>query len=80
MPIDKNLEFVGVDEIQMCSDSERGHIFTDRLLNLRGEKLTMLMGSNTLKSIIEKLMMILSLLTKKDFRNYHLEDIKKYLE
>ena len=55
MPIDKNLEFVGVDEIQMCSDSERGHIFTDRLLNLRGEKLTMLMGSNTIKSIIEKL-------------------------
>ena len=55
MPVDKSLEFVGVDEIQMCADSERGHIFTDRLLNLRGEKLTMLMGSNTIKSIIEKL-------------------------
>ncbi len=55
MPIDKNLEFVGVDEIQMCADYERGHIFTDRLLNLRGEKLTMLMGSNTIKSIINKL-------------------------
>ena len=40
MPIDKHLEFVGVDEIQMCSDHERGHIFTDRLLNMRGEKLT----------------------------------------
>jgi ATP-dependent RNA helicase SUPV3L1/SUV3 len=55
MPIDKHLEFVGVDEIQMCSDHERGHIFTDRLLNMRGEKLTMLMGSNTIKSIIPKL-------------------------
>ena len=55
MPVDKSLEFVGVDEIQMCADSERGHIFTDRLLNLRGEKLTMLMGSNTIKSIIERL-------------------------
>ena len=55
MPIDKNLEFVGVDEIQMCADHERGHIFTDRLLNLRGEKLTMLMGSNTIKNIIAKL-------------------------
>jgi len=52
MPIDKNLEFVGIDEIQMCADHERGHIFTDRLLNLRGEKLTMLMGSNTIKNII----------------------------
>jgi ATP-dependent RNA helicase SUPV3L1/SUV3 len=55
MPIDKLLEFVGVDEIQMCADHERGHIFTDRLLNMRGEKLTMLMGSNTIKNIISKL-------------------------
>ena len=55
MPIDKYLEFVGVDEIQMCADHERGHIFTDRLLNMRGEKLTMLMGSNTIKKIISKL-------------------------
>jgi ATP-dependent RNA helicase SUPV3L1/SUV3 len=55
MPIDKNLDFVAVDEIQMCADHERGHIFTDRLLNLRGEKLTMLMGSNTIKNIISKL-------------------------
>jgi len=52
LPIGKNLEFVGIDEIQMCADNERGHIFTDRLLNLRGEKLTMLMGSNTIKNII----------------------------
>ena len=55
MPIEKNLEFVGIDEIQMFSDDERGHIFTDRLLNLRGEKLTMFMGSNTIKNIISKL-------------------------
>ncbi len=55
MPIDKNLDFVAVDEIQMCSDPERGHIFTDRLLNLRGEKTTMFMGSNSFKNIIEKL-------------------------
>jgi ATP-dependent RNA helicase SUPV3L1/SUV3 len=55
MPIDKCLDFVGVDEIQMCADHERGHIFTDRLLNLRGEKLTMFMGSNTIKNIISKL-------------------------
>jgi len=55
MPINKNLDFVGIDEIQMCADHERGHIFTDRLLNLRGEKLTMLMGSSTIKSIVNKL-------------------------
>ena len=55
MPIDKELDFVAIDEIQMCSDHERGHIFTDRLLNIRGIKLTMFMGSNIIKSIISKL-------------------------
>ena len=55
MPIDKQLDFVAVDEIQMCSDHERGHIFTDRLLNMRGEKLTMFMGSNTIRNIVAKL-------------------------
>ncbi len=55
MPIDKHLDFVGIDEVQMCADHERGHIFTDRLLNLRGNKLTMLMGSNIIKNIISKL-------------------------
>ena len=55
MPIDKHLDYVGVDEIQMCADHERGHIFTDRLINIRGTKLTMFMGSNTIKNIISKL-------------------------
>ena len=52
MPIDKKLDFVAIDEIQMCSDHERGHIFTDRVLNLRGEKQTMFMGSSTMKNIL----------------------------
>jgi len=55
MPIDKKLEFVAIDEIQMCNDHERGHIFTDRLLNLRGEKQTMFMGSHTMKDILSNL-------------------------
>ncbi len=52
MPLDKNLEFVAIDEIQMCCDHERGHIFTDRILNLRGNKQTMFMGSHTMKNIL----------------------------
>ena len=55
MPIDKQIDFVGVDEIQMCADHERGHIFTNRLLNIRGNKLTMFMGSNTIRNIISNL-------------------------
>ena len=39
MPQDMIVDFVAVDEIQMCADHERGHIFTDRLLNARGENL-----------------------------------------
>ena len=55
MPQDMLVDFVAVDEIQMCSDHERGHIFTDRLLNARGDKLTMFLGSHTMKSIISSL-------------------------
>ena len=55
MPQDIPVEFVAIDEVQMCADHERGHIFTDRLLNSRGEKLTMFLGSHTMKHIITSL-------------------------
>ncbi len=55
MPQDMMVDFIAVDEIQMCSDHERGHIFTDRLLNARGDKLTMFLGSDTMKSVIKSL-------------------------
>ena len=77
MPIDKNLEFVGIDEIQMCSDKERGHIFTDRLLHLRGEKLTMFMGSNTIKSIIQKLNEDIEFINKERFSKLYFTGSKK---
>ena len=40
VPKNKEVEFVAIDEIQMCADKERGHIFTDRLLSLRGKEMT----------------------------------------
>ncbi len=55
MPKDISVDFVAVDEIQMCTDHERGHIFTDRLFNARGDKLTMFLGSHTMKSLIKSL-------------------------
>ncbi len=55
MPKDKSVDFVAIDEIQMCADKERGHIFTDRLLNFRGKKLTMFLGSQVMQSIINEL-------------------------
>ena len=55
MPKDLSVDFIAVDEIQMCADRERGHIFTDRLLNTRGDKLTMFLGSHTMKPIMTSL-------------------------
>ena len=55
MPKDKQVEFVAVDEIQMCADRERGHIFTERLLDSRGTKLTMFLGSQIMEKIISEL-------------------------
>ena len=77
MPIDKHLEFVGVDEIQMCADHERGHIFTDRLLNLRGEKITMLMGSNTIKNVFSKLDGDIEFI-KKDRFQFECQDVLEF--
>ncbi|MGE0252820.1 MAG: helicase-related protein [Dongiaceae bacterium] len=55
MPVDKRVDFLAVDEIQLASDPERGHIFTDRLLNARGRLETMFIGADTIKPILRKL-------------------------
>ena len=55
MPKNKVVDFIAVDEIQMCGDRERGHIFTDRLLNFRGEVLTMFLGSQVMKTIVSQI-------------------------
>ena len=55
MPQDINFDFVAIDEIQMCADPERGHIFTERLLTFRGDKLTMFLGSDIIKTLISYL-------------------------
>ena len=55
MPKDKIVDFVAIDEIQMCADRERGHVFTERLLEARGTKLTMFLGSQIMAKIINEL-------------------------
>jgi len=55
MPKDKEVDFVAIDEIQMCADRERGHIFTQRMLEARGTKITMFLGSQIMGSIIRDL-------------------------
>ena len=48
-------DFVAIDEIQLCADPERGHVFTDRLLNMRGLHETLLLGSDTMRPAIAAL-------------------------
>src|ERR687894_1726070 len=55
MPRDLDLAFVAVDEIQLAADLDRGHVFTDRLLNQRGREETLLIGSSTMRPLIEAL-------------------------
>ena len=50
------LAFVALDEVQLAADRERGHIFTDRLLNARGREETMLLGSATIEPIVKALL------------------------
>ena len=56
MPRDLDVSFLAVDEIQIASDLERGHVFTDRMLNRRGRDETMLLGAATMRPIIERLL------------------------
>ena len=53
MPANKTFEFLAVDEIQLCADSERGHIFTERLLYSRGQFETLFLGSAVIKDLIK---------------------------
>lgn len=55
MPLDRPVRFLAVDEIQMCADPERGHIFTDRLLRARGLDETMLLGADTMRPLLQRL-------------------------
>jgi ATP-dependent RNA helicase SUPV3L1/SUV3 len=55
MPLDRPVSFLAVDEIQLCGDAERGHVFTDRLLHARGTDETMLLGADTIKPLLKRL-------------------------
>ena len=55
MPLNREVEFVAVDEIQLCADPERGHVFTHRLLHARGKFETMLLGAATMAPLIRRL-------------------------
>ncbi len=77
MPKEKEVEFIAVDEIQMCADRERGHIFTDRLLHTRGKELTMFLGSQVMEGIIRDLISNVDFKKKERFSKLSYSGYKK---
>ncbi|MCR6629617.1 MAG: helicase-related protein [Magnetospirillum sp.] len=55
MPLDRRVAFLAIDEIQLCADPERGHVFTDRLLHARGTLETLFLGAETMKPLLRRL-------------------------
>lgn len=67
MPVSRQVAFLGIDEIQMCADPDRGHIFTDRLLNARGSRETMVMGAETIRPLLRRLIPEAEFITRPRF-------------
>ena len=67
MPTNFEVECVAIDEVQLSSDYERGHIFTDRIINFRGSIETILLGSLTVKNILKKLLPNIKIQTRNRF-------------
>ena len=78
MPKNKQVEFVAVDEIQMCADRERGHIFTERMLESRGTKLTMFLGSQIMQNIINELVENVEFEKKERYSKLSYSGVKKF--
>ena len=56
MPRDLDVAFLAVDEIQLAADADRGHVFTNAMLNMRGREETLIIGSATMKPLVERLL------------------------
>ena len=77
MPKNKVVDFIAIDEIQMCADRERGHIFTERMLESRGTKLTMFLGSQVMEKIIDELVDDVEFEKKERYSKLSYSGIKK---
>ena len=77
MPKNKLVDFIAIDEIQMCADKERGHIFTERMLESRGTKLTMFLGSQVMAKIINELIEDVEFEKKERYSKLTYSGIKK---
>ena len=77
MPLNREVEFLAVDEIQLCADPGRGHIFTHRLLHARGKSETMFMGAAAMAPLIRRLLPHAEFVTRERFSNLTYDGSKK---
>ena len=71
MPVQKRVDFLAVDEIQLAEDSDRGHVFTDRILKARGTQETILLGAETMRSVLRDLDLDVETTTRERFSQLH---------
>src|SRR5256714_6984759 len=69
MPLDRTVSFLAVDEVQMAADPERGHFFTDRILHARGAHETMLLGADTIRPVLNRLLPDIDIVARRRFSN-----------
>ena len=77
MPQETNAAFVAIDEVQIAGDLERGHVFTDRILSLRGREETLLLGSATVRGILEHLLPGITIVERPRLSELHYAGSKK---
>ncbi|MCW3784063.1 helicase-related protein [Defluviimonas salinarum] len=77
MPTEIGADFLAVDEIQLCADPERGHVFTDRLLHARGLAETLFLGSDTMRGAIAALVPKVQFLKRERFSTLSYAGSKK---
>jgi ATP-dependent RNA helicase SUPV3L1/SUV3 len=69
MPRDPGTAFVAIDEVQLASDLERGHVFTDRILHARGREETLLLGASTMHGVLQRLLSGMQTVTRPRLSN-----------
>jgi len=69
MPVERDVAFVAIDEAQLGTDPERGHVFTDRILNIRGREETMILGAATLAPLLRSLVPEAEIINRPRFSN-----------
>ena len=77
MPLDLDVACLVIDEIQLCADLERGHIFTDRLLFARGREETILLGAETMRGVIQRFIPHAQFITRPRFSDLAFSGSKK---